>query len=194
MPFDVLQHRQRRFIQPAKSKSLSRVGAAPNCGSLSNSVVKPTKVFVAASSPPCWGCRPSQAQGGMQGEGSAGSPSFPGWQFPSSLSHSRASPACEDLPAVYAQSSSAPSNFLTADNQQSWANNLARIIYSMNFDSLPTSSLCCSPRCWCCGITQGSCCLGPGLVASRTPGARHGLVLRQVAFVLLVAWDESDLR
>lgn len=105
----------------------------------------------------------------------------------------------------YAQSSSAPSNFLTADNQQSWANNLARIIYSMNFDSLPTSSLCFSPRYRCSEIMRGSCRLGPGLAQAAgshqdtlsTAGLARGLsssrCLARVAFVLLVVWWDPDL-
>lgn len=71
-----------------------------------------------------------------------------------------APPDNEHPSGVYVPRSSAPSNFLTADNQQSWANNLASIIYSMNFDSLPTSSLCFSQRYWPCAIMQGSCRLG----------------------------------
>lgn len=52
--------------------------------------------------------------------------------------------------------------FLTADHQQSWANNLARIIYSTNFDSLPTSCSCFSQRSY--EIIQRNCCLGLQLV------------------------------
>lgn len=62
-----------------------------------------------------------------------------------------------------------PTFFLTADNQQSWANNSARIIYSMNFDSLPTSCLCFSQR--SCEIIQRKRC--PGLRLSLTPPVLH---------------------
>lgn len=68
---------------------------------------------------------------------------------------------------LYVEELSSLQLFLTADNQQSWANNSTRIIYSMNFDSLPTSCLCFSQR--SCEIIQRKGC--PGLQLSLTSPA-----------------------
>lgn len=115
----------------------------------------------------CWG--DSDPIGGLAG--ARGGPT--GGNCSSPPCPSPAPPGDERPSGVYVPTSSAPSNFLTADNQQSWANNVARIIYSMNFDSLPTSSLRFSQRYWPCAIMQGSCRLGPWLVQALAASPRH---------------------